>query len=306
MHYPSPRARGFTLVELLVVIAVIGVLIGLLFPAVQAAREAGRRLECQSQLHQMSLSLQNYHATHKTFPMGLDRLYWTFHVRLLPYWENTALALQAQGEQARTPRGGNCFTVSKSVTMAGNALTGQQSVASTPLSFLVCPSDPRGGEICPPEVSGSPYATHSYFGSMGTRPYRGRVPVNDGVLFQRGIVRAADVRDGLSQTLVLGERPLTGNAILGWWGCGAGYDSEVNLRESGNGDTLLSTLYRPYRKGRSDDDVFKDPSTYHFWSYHPSGSGFAFADASVRFIHYDIDLNVLGRLSTRAGGDVAN
>lgn len=307
MHYASVRGRGFTLVELLVVIAIIGVLIALLLPAVQAARESGRRMQCQSQLKQLALSLHNYHATHNTFPMGLDRHYWTFHVRLLPYWEQTALALQAKGEHARMPVGGNCFTVSRNVTMAGNALTGRQSVASTPLSFLVCPTDPRGGEICRDDVSDcGPMATDSYFGVMGTRPYINRVPVNDGVLYMGGVVRARDIRDGQAQTLALGERPLVGNGVAGWWGCGSGYDPDIKLRDSGNGDTLLSTLYRPFQKGRNDGDAYTDASTFHFWSFHPGGSGFAFADASVRFISYDIDPSLLGRLSTRAAGDVAS
>jgi len=69
-HHRSPRRGGFTIVELLVVIAIIGILIGLLLPAVQAAREAARRLQCSNNLRQLGIALNNYHNTNNTFPAG--------------------------------------------------------------------------------------------------------------------------------------------------------------------------------------------------------------------------------------------
>lgn len=99
--FPSDRygKSGFTLVELLVVIAIIGVLVGLLLPAVQAAREAARRMECTNKLKQLGLALHNHHDTHNKLPaLGdtlegrfADPMYCSAAARLLPFIENQAL-----------------------------------------------------------------------------------------------------------------------------------------------------------------------------------------------------------------------
>ncbi len=92
------RRRGFTLVELLVVIAIIGVLVALLLPAVQAAREAGRRAQCLNNLKQFGLALQNYHSAKNTFPpsavmkQDMFQVYASGNAILLPYFEQAALA----------------------------------------------------------------------------------------------------------------------------------------------------------------------------------------------------------------------
>src|SRR5882724_8334995 len=88
------RGSAFTLVELLVVIAIIGILVALLLPAIQAAREAARRTQCQNNLKQIGVAIQNHHDTRKVFPMGRNRIdqfavSWAFF--LLPYMEETAV-----------------------------------------------------------------------------------------------------------------------------------------------------------------------------------------------------------------------
>ncbi|MDO5553916.1 MAG: DUF1559 domain-containing protein [Planctomycetia bacterium] len=131
------RKRGFTLVELLVVIAIIGILIALLLPAVQAAREAARRMECTNKLKQLGLATHNYHDTYNAFPPGGSNQYngtvesdsrglgWT--VRLLPYLEQSSLYDSIA--QAKFPRAWYTFTTA--------------NLYRTPVTALLCPSDPE-------------------------------------------------------------------------------------------------------------------------------------------------------------------
>src|SRR5829696_2432554 len=94
MVQPRSPKHGFTLVELLVVIAIIGILVAFLLPAVQAAREASRRSQCQNNLKQIGVALQNHHDTRRAFPMGRNGMdqkavSWAFFI--LPYLEETAI-----------------------------------------------------------------------------------------------------------------------------------------------------------------------------------------------------------------------
>ena len=130
----SQRPRGFTLVELLVVIAIIGILIALLLPAVQAAREAARRLQCTNSLKQIGLAIHNYESTHRKYPPsgagppGPSPLHHGFFTFLLPYLEQGAIHDQYHWDQ-------DWYT----------ALN--QTATETDIGLLFCPSAP-GGRQC--------------------------------------------------------------------------------------------------------------------------------------------------------------
>ena len=137
----TTRARGFTLVELLVVIAIIGVLVALLLPAVQAAREASRRMSCMNNIRQMGLSLHNYHSARNEFPVVTEfgdgvghpegALHHTWLSYILPYMEQTA----AYG----------------SIDFSRPAMMGEdgnpQPIVSTLISAFLCPSTDQYGSV---------------------------------------------------------------------------------------------------------------------------------------------------------------
>lgn len=152
----SLRRPGFTLVELLVVIAIIGILVGLLLPAVQAAREAARRMQCSNNLKQIGLAMHNYESATKSLPPGSgfygggqvtapapnerfrggrwNRASWA--VRILPYIEQTALFNEFGGDVFPTD---NARMTDPTNAAGGELLRGQR------LSFLICPSDNNDG-----------------------------------------------------------------------------------------------------------------------------------------------------------------
>src|SRR5437870_317038 len=127
MCWSPRRARGFTLIGLMVVIAIIGVLIGLLLPAVQKVREAANRIKCQNNLKQLGVAMHNYHDAFGTLPDGgIDHFSGNWQITILPFIEQQALYQLYQG-----------YGVAQSVIRAANIanVTGKQ------LALCTCPSD---------------------------------------------------------------------------------------------------------------------------------------------------------------------
>ena len=192
--------RGFTLVELLVVIAIIGVLVGLLLPAVQAAREAARRMQCSNSLKQLSLAVHNYESAFKVFPprkggTRVNSYRRSGFISLLPFIEQTAMYQQIE---AGDPTGTLYGTV---VPPGGpSAWSGWKPWDESP-AFMVCPSS---GSIYP---SYSTTRTNSYAMSVGDQVSG----VRDGTVV-RGVfqyqmqTKFGDITDGTSNTIAFSER----------------------------------------------------------------------------------------------------
>jgi prepilin-type N-terminal cleavage/methylation domain-containing protein/prepilin-type processing-associated H-X9-DG protein len=289
----NPRP-GFSLVELLVVIALIAVLIGLLLPAVQKVRSTAARLKCQNNLKQLALGLHNYHDQTAALPPGLSVKadggrypYLGWPARILPQVEQDAVWRQILAAFATDPAPLSIFGHPPHL-----------DVYAEPIAILNCPADPRLPGPVP--VSPGSRTFTSYLGVEGTDQTR-----RDGVLYLDSAVRLTDITDGTSNTLLLGERPPAKNFGYGWWYRGWGQSVD------GSAEMLLGARERnvvgegcapgpfPFGPGRLDDQC----GIFHFWSLHSGGANFAFADGSVRFLAYSAD-SILPALATRAGGEV--
>jgi len=289
----QPR-RAFTLLELLVVMAIIGVLAGLLFGAVQRVRESAARTHCTNNLRQAGLALHGYHGQHQVFPSGVSyrggkdpQPFMGWQARLLPFieqealWRTTLEAFKHESHFFRNP------------PHVGH---------STAIAIYGCPADERLSG--PFELGRSLVALTSYQGVAGLDQHR-----RDGMLYLDSAVRFSDVTDGTSQTLFVGERPPSADGALGWWYGGWGMDrngaadTTLGVREQynyANGYPCPKGPYE-YQPGKSDNLC----DTFHFWSLHSGGANFLFVDGSVRFLRYSAN-SILPALASRAGSEVVS
>jgi prepilin-type N-terminal cleavage/methylation domain-containing protein/prepilin-type processing-associated H-X9-DG protein len=288
-----PTARfGFTLIEVLVVIAILVVLAGLLLPAVQKAREAASRTQCQNNLKQLGLALHQFHDTRGGFPAALQdgprvaTQAWTPHV--LPYIEQSGLA-----ERYRLDKDWN-----DAATNDGDGGANQVEVTT-----FLCPSAPpqRQGRQRNRAVIDYPAINEV----LWPNPHLTLPPVCDptyvGVLGHNVRRRAADVRDGTSNTLLLAEsagRPQVYQlgALCGSGGLVAGWaNPDTQIVVSG-----FDTQYPLSPTGACGVNCTNRDEVYAF---HQAGANVLFADGSVRILRAKLDVNVLAALTTRSGGE---
>jgi prepilin-type processing-associated H-X9-DG protein/prepilin-type N-terminal cleavage/methylation domain-containing protein len=310
------RRRAFTLVELLVVTAIIAVLIGLLLAAVQRLREAAHRTSCQSNLKQLALAAHDYHHARGRFPTGVHPTdavgdgRWAngtnLWIEMLPYFEQDNLQKRWDYNDFRN-----------------NTAGGRSATTAQVIQILLCPSDLLPDPVClymttNPQFAWANgyYGMSSYGGNAGRRSNSSQItgpPTDDGIFFLDSHVRIADVTDGTSNTFLLGERyhrdpefdrrgidfykPI---AKWGHWGQPLPIGSRVHCTLS----TPVRINYQVPTSTPEFDLVEFQHRVCAFGSGHPGGANIAFADGSVRFLSQSIPVETLQALSTRAGGEV--
>ncbi len=285
----SGSRAAFTVIELLVVIGVSGILVSLLMCAVQQARASAERAACQNNLKQIGLALHSFHDVNNGLPlrpgMGrLSELSWMGF--LLPYIEQDPLWSATQ----------------QSFAIDRRAFHDPPHIGyRTVVKAYICPAD---GRLLFPITDdfGVTAAYTSYIGIAGTTTPNGILGPYPGVHF-------AEITDGLSQTVIVGERPPPASLLAGRWYT-ASQDSTWGMDRGPDGtmfvlspalltDPLCIGPIYSFRYGRLDNPCDR----YHLWSLHPEGANFTFADGAVRFLDYST-APLLPALATRAGGEV--
>jgi prepilin-type N-terminal cleavage/methylation domain-containing protein/prepilin-type processing-associated H-X9-DG protein len=295
------RRDGFTLVELLVVIAIIAILMALLVPAVQKVREASSAAKCLNNLRQLAIATHNYEGVKRHFPSAVNlpspggswgpppdaNKWYGIYVALMPFIEQQGLYNQLVLNQA-SPYNVNAATPT--------------SPGATVLPVTYCPSD--AALPSPPLIttSGLTFAITSYCGNAGTMA----APISpaagtDGMFWINSKVRIREVIDGTSNTLLMGERTRfnlqtssSAEAVGGWAWANSSSMEDFTLN--------CSEPMAQLRPGASND-------FNRFGSFHAGGSGanFTFVDGSARFINASIEpTKVFPSICTRAGGEVVN
>jgi prepilin-type N-terminal cleavage/methylation domain-containing protein/prepilin-type processing-associated H-X9-DG protein len=320
------RSAGFTLIEILVVIAITAVLIGLLLPAVQKVRSAAARIQCSNNLKQIGLACHNYHDANQGFPTGYTtQVAGLWVVQLAPFLEQDPFYQQWQA------------TLKMSNPFLAQVQGGPNSLRATVIKILVCPADalpnPPIAQFIAPGVSPAyPDGIYSSLtsygpntGTWGWASVSGSAPkIDDGVfrVLTQQPVRIADITDGTNSTILFGEAyhrdPLwkTFSDQCQWaasqnrddlsqmaaWilddGIARNASAPINWQLT---PSLVAGPFTQWSK-QCYDLSYRRMGAYG--SGHGGGANVVMSDGSVHFLRESLSLATLRALSTRAGGEV--
>jgi prepilin-type N-terminal cleavage/methylation domain-containing protein len=298
----APERRGFTMIEVLVTISIIGLLIALLLPAVQAAREGARRVQCTNNLKQLGLALQSYHGAFGSLPPGRIKSYDPRYSGIRPPCSSPIIDKSIEVfvlgflEQNAVY---NAINQSLAIVGAENS-----TVHSIAVSTFACPSDPLAG--WPRTLNANALSRYgvadparmvftSYAGMIGSRPVLAQPSMSsncavpsaliaqcDGVFNDLSPIRFASVSDGLSYTIFMAEKSVTLLRELN--GVDPEYSAQHGWYITGNwGDTLVTALYPPNACDRVAL-VAKEAWSNSASGMHPGGINALLGDGSVHFI----------------------
>lgn len=312
------------MIEILVVVAIIGVLIAMLLPAVQQARESARRTQCTNNLRQLALAAHNFHLSRGSFPPGLHQL----EVAASPRYRGTSLFayLLPFIEQGVI---GNVWDYNYPMN---NTLGGPDARSAVVIATYVCPSDQIVEN--PVVSSGRYFGMTSYGGNGGLRSYDPDLATLDGLFHTTGPaslpkpnqkpVTSAMILDGTSNTLMFGERNhydpnfetfaaaswTTSLQYLGTWAAIGGRKrigdvvmsafAGINYHTPCTYDELMATTPGATPSAFT---TYEDMRLCAWGSNHPGGANFALADGSARFVSEMLPQPVLQAISTRSGAE---
>ena len=297
MTYPRSRPpRGFTLVELLVVIAIIGILVALLLPAVQAAREAGRRTQCVNHLKQFGLAIHNHHDTFKLLPTG----------GTTPWAGVTAINGSPEiGTKQSTGWPYQILPFFEQANTYNLGSVGGNSVGTNYIAQYQCPSRrvnaKQGSFVLMDYASATPadspnswdqFWYGNIWGVPNTAGYKGVIVRSQTA---NAPTRFASILDGTSNVMILGEKRLDSrNYSTGDW-----HDDQGWI-DGWDPDIVRYTGYIPQR------DAPGGVSGYEFGSAHPGGFCALLCDGSVRHIAFNINLPTFNNLGDRRDGNIVS
>jgi prepilin-type N-terminal cleavage/methylation domain-containing protein len=322
--------RGFTLVELLVVIAIIGVLIAMLLPAVQAAREAARRMQCTNHLKQLSIAVHNYHDTHQTFPpvfiawsnfaagTSINSSGFSWIALMLPFFEQGGLYSQLNfNVKCNAAPNSNLKNIRINTLLCPSNGEERDRLNSWTTSFTS--STPVShhyygllGPLGPNNLGGGDYVSISGVTGTGTdrQSSHGIFTSNAGLrgyYIQPSGTTFANITDGTSNTYLLGE--------ISWTKMGetSGHNIMSYLQSYNDSNNVFILPARSvvrtkpinYSRKRVQQGLSPDGSynELNWGSNHSGGTHYAQGDASVRFVSETINVDVWLATSSMNGGE---
>ncbi len=301
--------RAFTLVEMLVVIAIIGVLVALLLPAIQQAREAARRNDCQNNLKQLGLAFHNFADAHRGFPVSrtLVPVMRGWGVDILPYIESEPLR--------------KAYRYDQHFYAAAN-----QPVVSVPIRVMQCPSSPEQSRIVPLTINGTNYGTAAagdyYVFHRGVRRFDGQtksVPLSSSPTSTGGVNPLSLITDGLSQTILVVEMAMkpqnwilgvrqpdsSGDLFSGPTGPGWAYClSMPPAVYSADGMTAWGIVGSGTAAESQYPCAINCNNSAGVYAFHPGGANLLFCDGSVHFTSTRLSSTVFLGLASCDGDEI--
>ncbi len=309
----SHSARAFTLVELLVVIAIIGVLVALLLPAVQAAREAARRMQCLNNLKQIGLAFQLHADTREIFPTG-GSSQWAKRTtdKSIPSERN--FGDRGRPLSAPNQNWGWAYQILPYIEQQALWESKVDVILPNPVPAFFCPT--RGGNRVLARNDNENRAMIDYAGNAGASEegsvsYAQYGDAQDGVVvrvtlgrtgdpfdnFSTPVIPSRQIEDGLSNTLMVAEKNLNVGRSDGRQG-----NDDAGYVEGWDHDIIRWGHFQPVPDTLDDSAEAPVPVLGAFGSSHTGGFNAAFCDGSVRSIIHDVDLDVFMRVSSRNDG----